>query len=467
VTLAGLGAGETARRVRSREASAREVVHDTLARVAALDAKIRAFTEVTAGLARRTAERIDAVVASGGDPGPLAGVPFAVKDLYDLAGVVTRSGSKIHAERAPAQASATVVTRLMQAGAVPIGTLNMEEYAYGFHTDNPHFGRTLNPHDPARTAGGSSGGSAAAVAAGLVPLALGSDTNGSIRVPAAFCGVFGLKPTFGRLSRAGTVLFVSSFDHVGPFARSVADLAGAYDAMQGYDPADPLCVDMPCSETASRLELGIAGLRFGAPRGYFAQLLEAPCRAAVETVAGALGAKAVEIPGCIDAARAAAFVITSVEAMNERARELRTRFADFDPKTRYRFLAGALVPGPWYAKAQQFRRWFADEARRWFADADVMVLPVAPVQAPRFGETEAVVDGRSMPLRVLLGRFVQPLALLGYPIVVAPLVSDNALPTAVQLVGRPFEEEKVLRAAAHLERIGVARAPVARDFLPA
>jgi AtzE family amidohydrolase len=465
VTLAVLDAGEIASRVRARQASAREVVDAALARVTALDPKVRAFSEVTAALARRDAERIDKVLASGGDPGPLAGVPFAVKDLYDVAGIVTRSGSKIHAERAPARSSATVVERLMQAGAVLIGTLNMEEYAYGFHTDNPHFGRTLNPHDLTRTAGGSSGGSAAAVAAGLVPLALGSDTNGSIRVPAAFCGVFGLKPTFGRLSRAGTVLFVSSFDHVGPFARSVADLAGAYDAMQGYDPADPLCADIARSETASRLALGIAGLEFGVPGGYFGDLLDEPCRRAVATVAKALGARAVETPDCIDAARAAAFVITSVEAMNERAHELRTRFADFDPKTRYRFLAGALVPGPWYARAQQFRRWFAGEAARWFANVDVMVMPVAPVQAPQFGQADAIIDGRRMPLRLLLGRFVQPLALLGYPIVVAPLASANGLPVAVQLVGRPFEEEKLLRTAAHLERAGVARAAIAKDFV--
>jgi AtzE family amidohydrolase len=457
-------AADISRRVRDRETTARETTEASLARIGLLDPRVHAFTEVTADLARRQAERIDRAVAAGGDPGPLAGVPFAVKDLYDVAGLVTRSGARIHAERAPARSTATVVARLMEAGAVLVGVLNMEEYAYGFLTDNAHFGRTLNPHDPTRTAGGSSGGSAAAVAAGLVPLALGTDTNGSIRVPAAFCGVFGLKPTFGRLSRAGTVLFVSSLDHVGPLARSVADLAAAYDAMQGYDPNDPACRNLPSEHVTPRLHLGMAGLKCGVPGGYFADVVDGPCRAAVTAVAEALGASAVDTPDCIDAARAAAFVITSVEAMNERAHELRTRLTDFDPKTRYRFLAGALVPAPWYAKAQQFRRWYAQQAARWLADLDVLILPAAPVQAPRFGESEATIDGRRVPMRTLLGRFVQPIGLLGYPIVVVPLQTASGLPTGVQLVGRPFEEEKLLRAAAHLERVGIAEAAVAASF---
>ena len=464
MTAVGLDAAEITRRVGTGEASASAVAVSAIARIKALDPAISAFSQVTETLALRVAAEVDERLAAGRDPGPLAGVPFAVKDLYDIAGVVTRSGSKIHAERAPAGKSATVVQRLMAAGAVPMGVLNMEEYAYGFWTDNEHFGRTLNPHDTARTAGGSSGGSAAAVAAGLVPLSLGSDTNGSIRVPAAFCGVFGLKPTFGRLSRSGTVLFVSSLDHVGPFARSVGDLASAYDAMQGPDPEDPICLQRPVEPVADKVDRGIDELRVGIPGGYFDTLLDVPCRAALDEAATSLGAKPIDLPDCMDAARAAAFAITSVEAMNERAGELRTRFSDFDSKTRYRFLAGGLMPGPWYAKAQQFRRWFADRAREWFADIDVMVVPVTPIQAPRFGQTEAHVDDEVVETRLLLARFVQPLALLGYPIAVVPIPSINGLPSGVQLVGRPFEEETVLRAARHLEAAGVARSPVAASF---
>ena len=460
----GLDAAEIARRVRNGEATASDVADATIGRIRALDPRINAFTEITEALAAQAAARVDEKLAAGDDPGSLAGVPFAVKDLFDIAGIVTRTGSPIHAERAPAQRNATVIDRLMGAGAIPVGVLNMEQYAYGFLTNNEHFGRTLNPHDPKRTAGGSSGGSAAAVAAGLVPLALGSDTNGSIRVPAAFCGIFGLKPTFGRLSRAGSVLFVSSLDHVGPFARSVTDLAAAYDAMQGPDPEDPICLGLDPDPVSSRLGDGIEGLRVAVPGGYFSRLTDAPCRASVAAVSEALGAATIELPDCMDAARAAAFVITSVEAMNERASDLRTRFAEFDSQVRYRFVAGSLIPGTWYAKAQQFRRWFADQARQWFADCDIMVFPVAPFQAPEFGQSEADIDGQTVQIGLALGRFVQPLALLGYPTAVVPIPSAEGPPTGVQLIGRPLEEETVLRAAAHLERAGVARSPIAASF---
>ncbi len=458
------GACEVAAAVRSGRISAAEVVDTALDRIKRLDNQINAFTAVMHDDARRNAERIDAATRAGRDCGPLAGVPFGVKDLYDVKGYVTRSGARIHAERPSAVRNATVVERLQAAGAILLGHLNMEEYAYGFFTDNAHFGRTLNPHDLTRTAGGSSGGSAAAVAAGLLPFALGSDTNGSIRVPAAFCGIFGLKPTFGRLSRAGTTLFVSSFDHVGPFARNAADLAAVYDAMQGYDPADPVCRDVPAQAASPGLDRGIADLRFGRPGGYYAEILDGPCRAAVDRVSAAVGARTVETADYMDAARAAAFVITSVEAFAGRQHELATRAADFDPKTRYRFLAGALMPGPWYAKAQAFRGWFAQQARAWMDDCDVLVLPVSPIQAPQFGQSEAKVDGSNLPIRLLLARFVQPLALLGWPIVVVPVTGIDGMPVAVQLMGRPFEEEKLLRAAAWLEAKGIARSDVATGF---
>jgi Asp-tRNA(Asn)/Glu-tRNA(Gln) amidotransferase A subunit family amidase len=191
------------------------------------------FTTVTADTALAAAERIDKAMSQGENPGTLAGVPFAVKNLFDIAGITTLAGSKINAENSPAIQDATAVTRLKQAGAILVGALNMDEYAYGFVTENSHYGSTRNPHDTTRSAGGSSGGSSAAVAAGFVPITLGSDTNGSIRVPAALCGIFGLKPTYGRLSRAGVSLFCSSFDHIGCFARSVRDIAATFDILQG------------------------------------------------------------------------------------------------------------------------------------------------------------------------------------------------------------------------------------------
>ncbi len=448
-------ATDTVARIERGEITAAAATKAALASINARNSQFNAFTRVWRDDAMRAAEAVDEKVQAGHSPGPLAGVPFGVKDLYDVAGHITTAGAKIHAERPPAATTATVVDRLQKAGAVLLGGLNMEEYAYGFFTDNAHFGRTLNPHDPKRTAGGSSGGSAAAVAAGLVPFSLGSDTNGSIRVPAAFCGVFGLKPTFGRLSRAGTTLFVSSFDHVGPFARTAEDLALVYDVMQGYDAADPVCHDVAVQRALPELPKGIEGMCFALPGGYFSTVLDAPSRAALDRVAGALDAQPLEMPECMDAARAAAYVITCVEAMNERRLELAARPSDFDPATRYRFLAGALMPGAWYANAQVFRRWFAGQARRWFEQHDVLVLPVSPIRAPRFGQSEAQIEGSNLPIRLLLARFVQPLALLGYPIVVVPVMMEDGLPAGVQLMARPYEEDKLLRAAHWLERNGI------------
>ena len=216
-----------------------------LTRIRREDGAVNAFTTVLADRALAQARGVDAVVGAGGDPGPLAGVPVAAKNLFDIEGITTLAGSIIEAGKPPAAADAPLVARLQASGAVLLGALNMDEYAYGFTTENSHYGPTRNPHDPARVAGGSSGGSAAAVAAGLVALSLGSDTNGSIRVPSSFCGVYGLKPTFGRLTRRGTYPFVHSLDHVGPFARTVADLALAYDVCQGPDPRSPTAPNRP------------------------------------------------------------------------------------------------------------------------------------------------------------------------------------------------------------------------------
>src|SRR6202035_1612020 len=244
-TCDGLSAVAIASAVADRRLSALAVTEAALARIAKHDTILNAFTDVTADRARAKARAIDAAVTAGKKPGPLAGVPFAVKNLFDVQGLATRAGSKINRDSKPSPRDATLIERMEAAGAILVGALNMGEYAYDFTGENVHDGPSRNPHDPTRMTGGSSGGSGGAVGGGLVPLALGSDTNGSIRVPASFCGAFGLKPTYGRLSRAGSFPFVSSLDHLGPLARSVADLASAYDAMQGYDPTDPVCVERP------------------------------------------------------------------------------------------------------------------------------------------------------------------------------------------------------------------------------
>src|SRR6516165_3946882 len=261
-------ASEIARAVASRKMSALEATEAALARIARRDAILNSFTDVVAERARTRARAVDAAIAAGKSVGPLAGVPFAVKNLFDVKGLATRAGSKINRDSPPASRDATLIEKLENAGAVLIGALNMGEYAYDFTGENSHDGPSRNPHDPTRMGGGS-GGSGAAVGGGLVPLALGSDTNGSIRVPSSFCGIFGLKPTYGRLSRARTFPFVFSLDHVGPMARSVEDLALTYDALQGFDPDDPACVNRTAQPVTPLLRRGATGLRIAVAGGYF------------------------------------------------------------------------------------------------------------------------------------------------------------------------------------------------------
>src|SRR4051794_39331714 len=324
-------AAEIARAVSAGETSVTAVVEAALTAIAEHNPAINAFTAVTDARARTRAKALDAERARGRRLGPLAGVPFAVKNLFDVAGLPTLAGSKINRERAPAPRDATLIERLERAGGVLVGALNMGEYAYDFTGENIHDGPARNPIDLHRMTGGSSSGSAAAVAGRLLPLSLGSDTNGSIRVPAALCGIFGLKPTYGRLSRARTFPFVSSLDHVGPFARTVTDLAIAYDVMQGFDPADPVGIDWDPEPVLPSLSEGAKGLRIAVAGGYFRKGASAEARSAIERVAGALGAeREIEIPESARA-RAAAFVITASEGAALHLHRLRTRPAEIDP----------------------------------------------------------------------------------------------------------------------------------------
>ena len=453
-------ATEIAAAVRGRHVTASAVAEAALQRIARSNGAVNAFTTVTADRAMRDAARVDDRIAAGEDPGPLSGVPFAVKNLFDIAGVTTLAGSRILAGQPPAGRDAHAVESLTKAGAVLCGALNMEEFAYGFLTDNHHYGRTCNPHDLAHTAGGSSGGSGAAVAAGLVPITLGSDTNGSIRVPSAFCGTYGFKPTYGRLSRSGMVLFAPSFDHVGPLARSVADIAAAYDALQGPDPSDPAQAMQAAAAVSASLAQGMDGRRIAVAEGYFADCMTESARQALDAVATALAAcRRVTIPGA-DAARAAAYVITSIEGSSGQYAALRSRPEDFDPATRDRFLAGALLPGEWYVRAQRFRTWFRQAVQALFADVDLILAPTVPFEAPSFGEEMLEVGGRPVPTRSTIGRFTQPLSLIGLPILSVPVHRPGRLPLGVQIIGRPFEEATVLRASYVLEAAGITSAPV-------
>lgn len=437
--------------VQTGKISAKEVIYECLKQITARNQTLNCFTAIATEAAIADAEQIDQAIAQGNNPGSLAGVPFAVKNLFDIAGLTTLAGSKINADNPPATKDATAIARLKQAGAVLVGALNMDEYAYGFVTENSHYGATPNPHDPSRIAGGSSGGSAAAVASRLVPLTLGSDTNGSIRVPASLCGVFGFKPTYGRISRSGVALFSNSLDHIGPFARSVRDLATCFDVLQGADQSDPICSTHPPELCLPQLNQGIEGLRIAVADGYFAQGAEPEALEAVAKVARALDVNsAITIPEA-KRARAAAYIITASEGANLHLEKLRCRPQDFDPATRDRFLAGALIPANWYIQAQRFRRWYGDRLREIFQNVDIIVAPTTPCVAPKLGQLKMVIAGEEVLVRPNLGLFTQPLSFIGLPVLSVPIQSSTSLPLGVQLIAAPYNEALILRVATFLE----------------
>ena len=442
-------AGALARAIALGETSALDVTEQALARIAALNDSINAFTALTAQRARDEARKIDTMRAQGASLPPLAGVPYAVKNLFDIAGLTTLAGSKLLTAQPPATHDAVLVQRMQAAGAVLVGALNMDEFAYGFTTENSHHGPAHNPHDLTRSAGGSSGGSAAAVAAGMVPLTLGSDTNGSIRVPSSLCGIFGIKPTFGQLSRHGSYPFVYNLDHLGAFARSASDLALCYEA---------LCAGEPGRADAAPMRPG-APLRTGLLGGYFHDHAGPQARQAARLAAEALGARDEVDWAGVDAARSAAFLITAAEGGQLHLDHLRTRYDQMEPLSRDRLAAGAMIPAAWYAQAQRVRARFHARALELFARYDLLIAPATPVPAQPLGSEGFELDGRMLPTRANMGVLTQPISCIGLPVVAAPIRhAPGTMPLGVQLIAPPWREDIALRAASMLEAAGVAAA---------
>jgi AtzE family amidohydrolase len=445
-----LSATAIASAVQRGEVSASEVTKATLDNILQFDSRYNSFTAVTAERAMREAAAIDAARGRGETLPPLAGVPYAVKNLFDVYGLPTLAGSKINQDLPPANSDAVLVQHMQKAGGILLGALNMDEYAYGFTTENHHYGATRNPHDPTRSAGGSSGGSAAAVAAGLVSLSLGSDTNGSVRVPSSLCGLFGIKPTYGALSLQGMFPFVHSFDHAGIFARTAEDLAISFKVLRGE------------FSNQTTKELDLADIRIARLGGYFEQG-DAQAQAAVLSVCQALQVNhVVELPE-VASARSAAYLITASEGGNRHLTRLRNRASDFDPLTRPRLAAGSLVPAAWYIQAQRLRAWFFEQVMRLFTKYDVLIAPATPCCAQPLGQADLHLAGQSLPLRPNMGMFTQPISFIGLPVVAVPLQTPGKMPIAIQLIGAPYQEERLLAIAAKLQQAKICSAPVIRN----
>ncbi len=443
--------------VASGRASAVGVIEAALARIRERDPLLNSFTAVTEQRALLRAQAIDAARASGEPIGPLAGVPFAVKNLFDVAGLPTLAGSKINRDNPPATRDATLIERLEAAGAVLVGALNMGEYAYDFTGENIHDGASRNPHDHDRMSGGSSGGSGSAVGGGLVPLALGSDTNGSIRVPSSLCGIFGLKPTYGRLSRARSFPFVASLDHVGPLARSTHDLALAYDAMQGFDADDPACADRAAEPVVPLLERGADGLRVAVAGGYFKCKSGEACYA-IDRVAAALGAnRDIDIPASRTRARG------GFHYHRQRRRQPASATA---AQPRQRLRSGGARP----AAGRRDGAGCADREGAKIpplvsrASAGAVRRKSTPswrrrrrAPAPLIGQQTFMHGDAELPVRANLGIYTQPISFIGLPVVAVP-VPLTPLPIGVQIITAPWREDVALRLAHALETQGVVAA---------
>lgn len=430
--------------VRERRLRATDIVARTLDRIRRDDPALLAVTRTLDRRAMGLAAEVDRAIDAGRDPGPLAGVPFGAKDLFDLEGEVTTAGSTVLAKEAPQKKDAALVSRLIAAGAIPVATTNMDEFAYGFATDNAHYGITRNPHDVERLAGGSSGGSAAGVAGGLFSIGLGSDTNGSIRVPASLCGVWGLRATQGRLPTAGSYPFANSLDTVGPFTASLSDMHHAFEAL------DAKTMILPDTRSLRVAQLG----------GWFRESMSPAMARAIENLVGYLKAQeTVDLPGVANA-RAASFVITAAEGGALHLDRLRHRAAEYDPAVRDRLLAGALLPASLIHRAHRLRHWFRRQIHAAFEGIDVLIAPAVPGEAPRIDSPLIEIGGRMVSARANLGLFTQPLTLAGFPILAVPLRVDG-LPLGAQLIAKPGREDVLFALGERLEKDGMTAVPKA------
>ncbi|SOC50310.1 aspartyl/glutamyl-tRNA(Asn/Gln) amidotransferase subunit A [Blastococcus aggregatus] len=451
-----LSLSAAATEISARRLSPVELTDSVLARIEATEPRLGAFAHVTDELARKAAAHAEQEIASGRYLGALHGIPLGVKDLYDTAGVPTTSSSAVRAGVVPDTDSASV-EQLLGAGMVMVGKTHTHEFAFGGITPT-----TRNPWDPGRIPGGSSGGSGAAVAAGSCMVGMGSDTAGSIRIPATLCGTVGLKPTYGRASRRGVASLAWSLDHVGPLTRNVTDCAHVLNAIAGYDRRDPASVDVPVPDHTAGLDDGIAGLRIGVPSDYFfehvSEDVEQAVRTAIDVLAG-LGAELREVSTpYAEQILATEWAIVYPEASAYHQKDLRAKAELYLEDTRLSLEVGELVLATDYIKALRIRTLMQRARAEVFDDVDLVVMPGMPFAAPAVGATEVTwSDGVTEAISSALIRLTSPGNLTGQPVLSVPVGFDAAgLPLGMQLTGRPFDEATVLRAGRAYEQVSDA-----------
>jgi len=453
---------EAAESLRRRRFSALELTTATLGRIERFNPTLRAFIAVTGEQALQQARQADAELAAGKDRGPLHGIPIAVKDVFYTSGVRTTGGSPIYRDFVP-DWDAFAVARLNAAGAVMLGKLNMHELAYGITSANPHFGAVRNPWNPKHSPGGSSGGSGAAVAAGMAYAALGTDTGGSIRIPASFCGTVGLKPTYGRVSRRGVMPLSWSLDHVGPLASSVRDAALLMNAIAGHDPADPTSARHPVVDYVPDEDCRVRGLRIGFPENFFFERLDADVELCVRGAIArleSLGAeiKPVKVPD-MAALNATARIVLLCEASAMLEPHLAKR-EQFGADVLALLDQGRLLPATDYINAQRLRQRMQGEFAQIWQGVDCLIAPTTPNTAPKVGENTVKLGGREEDVRLATTRLVRSLNLLGLPALSLPCgLSGSGLPVGLQIIGPAFEEALILRVGAAMEDGGVGIPP--------
>jgi aspartyl-tRNA(Asn)/glutamyl-tRNA(Gln) amidotransferase subunit A len=442
---------EAAKQIARKALSPVELTQAGLERIERLNPRLNAFITVLGEQAIAAAKAAEQEIVSGHHRGPLHGIPIALKDLCATQGVRTTAGSKILHDYIPKD-DATVAIRLAEAGTILLGKLHMNEFAYGPDGDNMHYGRVRNPWNLERITGGSSSGSGAAVAASLCLGALGTDTGGSIRIPAALCGVAGIKPTYGRVSRYGITPLSWSLDHAGPMAKTVEDTAMLLQAMAGYDIKDPGSARRPVPDYAAALSGDVRGLRVGIPREYFYDALdpevESAIRQAIEVIKG-LGASIHEVSWpSLRYATLAALVIVLAEASAFHDSWIRTRPQDYHPDIALRLKWGLLLPASAYLKAQRLRALLCREVAQLWRQVEVLVTPATMMAAPHPGEIQIRIGSRQMSTREAILRLMRPFNLTGLPAISVPCgFTSTELPIGLQIAGRPFDEATVLRTA--------------------